>query len=83
MRRHLQCIKKGEVNPKIWLDRTVKKVQFSDKITIYEFGNSEEHRSARNGLQDLRDRERFMLRVQRTGVILEEILINKLKKINL
>lgn len=71
------------MNPEIQFSKPAKKVRFSHNVTIYEVGNSEEHRSARDGLQDLRDRERFKLRVQHTSEILNKILINKLKKINL
>ena len=71
------------MNPEIQFSKSVKRVQFSHNVTIYEVENSDEHRSARNGLQDLRDRERFKLRIQHTSEILNEILINKLKKINL
>ena len=37
----------------------MKKVRFSNNITINEVGNTEEHRSARDRDRERRDRERF------------------------
>ena len=62
--------------------KTKKTVRFSDIVTIHEVGNSEDHRSARNGLQELRDRERFKRRIQYTSLLLNNVLVDKLKKIN-
>ena len=53
---------------------TKKKVRFSDIVTAYEVGSSEEHRLARNGLQDLRDRQRFQRRIKNTELILNDVL---------
>lgn len=50
-----------------------KQVRFSDRIIIYEVGNSEEDKAARNGLQELRDRERFKMRIERTSLILNDV----------
>lgn len=60
----------------IQFTRPMKKVRFLDKVTVHEVGNSPGDRSARDGLQEYRDFQRFKLK-------LNEILINKLKKINL
>ena len=57
------------------------KVKFSDFITIHEVGNSDEHQAARNGLQELRDQQRFQRRIQNIEFILYPILENKMKKI--
>lgn len=75
MHRLSQCIKKEEVNLEIQFTRSIKKVRFSNDITIHEVGNSMEDREARDGLQDFRERERFKLK-------LNDILINKLEKLN-
>ena len=59
---------------------TEKKVRVSNIVTVYEVGNSEEHRLARNGLQDLRDRQRFQRRIKNTESILNNVLkINIIK----
>lgn len=57
-----------------------KKVKFSNVIIIHEVGNCEEHRSARNGLQDLRDQQRFQRRIRNTELILYPILEIKMKQ---
>lgn len=59
----------------------MKKVRFSDNVRIYEVGNSEEDRFARNGPQDLRDRDRFQRRINSVEEILNNTLNIKLKKI--
>lgn len=55
-----------------------KKVRFSNIVTVYEVEDSEEHRSARNGLQDLRDRHRFKKRIKNVEIILNPILKMKI-----
>lgn len=42
-----------------------KNVQFSNGVTIYEVGISADDRSAQDGMQELRDRERFKMRIYR------------------
>ena len=56
------------------MEKTKKKVHFSNIIMIYEIDNSEEHRSARNGLQDLRDRHRFRRRIENIEITLNNVL---------
>ena len=53
---------------------TKKQVRFSNIVTVYEIDNSEEHRLARNGLQNLRDRQRFQRRIKNTELILNNVL---------
>ena len=62
------------------MQKTKKKVRFSKIITIYEIENSEEHRLARNGLQDLRDRRRFQRRIENLQIILDNTLKIKITK---
>lgn len=42
--------------------------------------NSEEHRSARSGLQHLRDRHRFQRRIKNVEIILNNVLKIKITK---
>lgn len=58
----------------------MKKVRFSNIVTIYEIDNSSEHQSARDGLQDFRDRQRFQRRIKNVELILNCILEDKIKK---
>ena len=57
----------------------MKKVHFSHDITIYEVGNTEEHRSARVGDRKRRDRERFQKKYMNSIPILNYILEIRLK----
>lgn len=58
---------------------TEKKVHFSDIVIIYEISNTKEDKAARNGLQELRDRDRFKRRIKHTSLLLDGYL-NKLKE---
>lgn len=58
----------------------MKKIRFSDVVTVYEVGNSEEDQSARNGLQDTANHYRFQTRIKNTETIIKRILLNKIKK---
>lgn len=64
----------------MYFEKANKRVRFSDNITIFEVGNSEEHRSARNGLQLVQDRLHFQRRIQKSELILYDILNTKNKK---
>ena len=59
----------------------MKKVRFSTYDTIYLVGKSEEDRAARNGLQELRDRQRFQKKIEKIELILNPVLNSKIKKI--
>lgn len=59
----------------------MKKVCFSKIVTVFEMENSEEHRSARNGLRDLQDRYRFQRRIENVELVLNDFL--KIKMIKL
>ena len=57
----------------------MKKVRFSNNITIYDVGNTEEHRSARDGDRERRDRERFQRKYMNFIPVLNRILEIRLK----
>ena len=58
-----------------------KNVKFSSTVVAYKVGNTEEHRSARNGVQDLRDRHRFQRRIDNLQLIFNNVLNKKINKI--
>lgn len=59
----------------------MKKVSFSNEIVIYEVGNTEEHRSARDGDSERRDRERFRRKYVDFVPILSSVLEKRMKSI--
>ena len=63
------------------MDKTpieMKRVRFSNIVIVYDVGSSEEHRAARNGLQDLRERQRFRKRIKNVELILSNVLKSKI-----
>lgn len=59
----------------------MKKVQFTDIIIFYKVGSSKDDKAARNGLQDIIDRERFQIRINKLSLILNHVLRKKLADI--
>ena len=62
----------------------MKRVRFSEKIKVHEIGNCADDKSSRNGLQWIQaaaDRQRFEIRIQRTSLILNDVLRRKLEEI--
>ena len=59
----------------------MKKVHFSDVIIFHKVGMTIDDRSARDGLQDARDRERFQMRIHSTNLLLSDILRKKIETI--
>ena len=57
----------------------MKKVRFSNDITVHEVGNTEEHRSARDGDRERRDRERFQRKYMNFVPILNKMIEIRLK----
>ena len=57
----------------------MKKVRFSSIVTTHEVGNTEEHRSARDGDQERRDRERFRIKYMNFIPTLNKILEIRIK----
>ena len=57
----------------------MKKVRFSNNITIYDVGNTEEHRSAGDGDRERRERERFQRKYMNFIPVLNKILEIRLK----
>ena len=76
MHQFIPCIKK----PRQKIIEKMKIVRFSNIVTIYEIGNSEQHRSARNGLQDLRNYQRFQRRIEHMQLIIDDVLKFKIIK---
>ena len=58
---------------------TKKKVCFLNIVTVYEVGNSEEHRSARDGDRERRDRERFKRKYMNFVPVLNKMLEIRLR----
>ena len=58
----------------------MKKVRFPNIVTVYDVGSSEDDRAARNGLQDLRDRQPFHRRIKNLELILSNVLKSKITK---
>ena len=57
----------------------MKKVRFSNEIVIYEVGSTEEHRAARDGDRERRDRERFERKYVNFVPILSVVIENRVK----
>lgn len=57
----------------------MKKVSFSNEIVIYEVGNTDEHRAARDGDRERRDQERFQRKYVNFVPILSSVIENRLK----
>lgn len=63
----------------------LKKVKFSENISVHEIGNTQDEKSARKGMQWIQaacDRQRFQMRIQRIDLSLNDVLVKKLEKIN-
>ena len=59
----------------------MKKVCFSQVITVFEVGNDEEHRCARDGSRDMRDRSRFQRKYRNFIYVLDNLIQMKIKKL--
>ena len=65
--------------------KELKQVQFSDVTIFNKVCSCEEHKSARSGLvwiQAAADRQRFHMRIQKTSLVLNNVIEKKLKQIN-
>lgn len=67
------------------MEERTKKVHFSHVYIFHNVCQCRDHKSARNGIQWIQaaaDQRRFRLRIQKTSLILDNVLKNKLKIIN-